>query len=105
MKMERERERGGNDLSFILCFRSGQLYVGDQILCINDIYLDSADSTLANLTHLLLVDSRRLSIELVLIRRIPTLDDSYAAVSSSKNNGHSCMPILSTPFHVDMVVR
>ncbi len=86
-------------------FRNGQLHIADQIICINNIYLNSYDSTLASRTHQLLIDSRRLSIELVIIRTTCTIDYSYAAVSLSNNNGHSCISILSTPFNVDMVVR
>jgi hypothetical protein len=108
---ERERERSRERSFFlifffiILFFRNGQLHIADQIICINDIYLNSYDSTLANHTHQLLVNSRRLSIELVIIRATSTIDYSHAAVSSSNNNGHSCISILSTPFNVDMVVR
>lgn len=111
IKGERERKKQrkifllGNFFFIILFLRNGQLHIADQIICINDIYLNSYDSTLANHTHQLLVNSRRLSIELVIIRTTSTIDYSHAAVSSSNNNGHSCISILSTPFTVDMVVR
>jgi hypothetical protein len=86
----------------IILFRNGQLHIGDQIVCINDIYLNSQDSTLAVRAHQL-IDSTQLSIELVIIAT--TADYPDAAVSTSNNDGHSCVPTLSTPFHVDMVVR
>jgi hypothetical protein len=87
-------------ISFII-YRNGQLHTGDQLVCINNIYLDSKDSTVAVRAHQLL-DSTQLSIELVVIAT--TNDYSHAAVSKSNNDGHSCVPTLSTPFHVDMVV-
>jgi hypothetical protein len=87
----------------VISFRNGQLHIGDQIVCVNDIYLDSHDSTLAVRAHQLLIDSTRLSIELVVIAT--TTERPHAAVSTSNNDGHSCVPTLSTPFHVDMVVR
>ncbi len=89
-------------ISFVR-FRNGQLHIGDQLVCINNIYLDSQDSTLAVRTHQLLIDSTQLSIELVVIAT--TTDYPHAAVSTSNNDGHSCVSTLSTPFHVDMVVR
>ncbi|CAF1198688.1 unnamed protein product [Adineta steineri] len=82
---------------------NGQLQIGDQIVCINDIYLNSKDTTLAFRAHQLLNDSTRLSIELVVIST--TFDYPHAAVSTSNNDGHSCVPTLSTPFHVDMVLN
>ncbi|CAF5125996.1 unnamed protein product, partial [Rotaria magnacalcarata] len=82
---------------------NGQLRVGDQIVCVNDIYFDSQDSTLAIRAHQLLLDLTRLSIELVVIAT--TTNYPHAAVGTSNNDGHSCVPTLSTPFHVDMVVR
>ena len=88
---------------YIVSFRNGQLHIGDQLVCINKIYLDSKDSTLAVRAHQLLIDSTRLSIELVVITT--AIDYPYAAVSTSHNDGHSCVPTSSTPFHVDMVVR
>jgi hypothetical protein len=100
----RERERD-KDISFTFIFRNGQLDIADQIICIHDIYLNLYDSIVASHTHQLLVDSRRLSIELIIIRTTDTIDYFHAAVSSSNNNGHSCISILSTPFNVDMVVR
>jgi hypothetical protein len=89
-------------ISFVQ-FRNGQLHIGDQIVCVNDIYLDSRDSTLAVRAHQFLIDSTRLSIELVVIA--PTADYPHAAASTSNEDGHSCVPTLSTPFNVDMVVR
>ena len=83
--------------------RNGQLHLGDQIISINNIYLNSEDSTLANRAHQLLIDSTRLSIELVVVAT--TIDYPHAAVSQSNIDGHSCVPTSSTPFHVDMVVR
>jgi len=92
-------------LVFPFSLRNGQLSLADQIIRINNIYLDSYDYlTLVNHTDQLLRDSSKLSIELVIIRTTGLIDYSYAAVSSSIRNGHSCMPILSTPFNVDMVV-
>ncbi|CAF2877629.1 unnamed protein product [Rotaria sp. Silwood2] len=82
---------------------NGQLRKGDQIVCINDIYLDSQDSTLAVRAHQLLLDLTRLSIELVVIAT--TTDYPHAAVATSNNDGHSCVPTLSTPSHVDMVLN
>jgi len=88
---------------YIIIFRNGELHIGDQLVCINNIYLDSQDSTVAVRAHQLLFDSTRLSIELVVIAT--TADYPHAAVSKSNNDGHSCVPTVSTPFHVDMVVR
>ncbi|CAF4656488.1 unnamed protein product [Rotaria sp. Silwood1] len=82
---------------------NGQLRIGDQIVCINDIYLDSQDSTLTVRAHQLLLDLTRLSIELVVIAT--TTDYPHAAVATSNNDGHSCVPTLSTPSHVDMVLN
>jgi hypothetical protein len=87
----------------IVQFRNGQLRISDQIVCINNIYLDSQDSTLAVRAHQLLIDSTYLSIELIVIAT--TTDYPHAAVSTSNEDGHSCVPTLSTPFNVDMVVR
>jgi len=83
-------------------FRNGQLYIANPIVCITDIYFDS---TLSNSTYQLLVDSRRISFEPIIITTTITSDFSYAAASTSNNDGHSCISILSTPFNVDMVVR
>lgn len=85
-----------------LC-RNGQLRVGDQIVCINDIYLNSQDTALVSRAQQLLTDPAHLSIELVVIS--PTADHAHTVVSTSTNDGHSCVPTLSTPAHVDMVVR
>lgn len=71
-------------------------------MCINDIYLDSKNPTLAIRAHQLL-DLTQFSIELVVIAT--TIDYTHAAVSKSNNDGHSCVSTSSTPFHVDMVVR
>lgn len=84
-------------------FRDGQLRIGDQIVSINGTYFDSKDSTLAISAHQLLLNLTQLSIELVVIAT--STDYPHAAVSTSNNDGHSCVPTLSTPFHVDMVVR
>jgi hypothetical protein len=95
--------------SIFYSFRNGQLHIADQIVCINDIYFDSYDSALANRAYQLLVDTKRLSFEFIIVKRTTTttniIDYSYAAVSTSNNDEHSCISILSTPFHVDMVVR
>ncbi|CAF4504515.1 unnamed protein product, partial [Rotaria socialis] len=80
-----------------------QLRVGDQIVCVNDIYFDSQDSTLAIRAHQLLLDLTRLSIELVVVAT--TTNYPHAAVGTSNNDEHSCVPTLSTPFHVDMVLN
>jgi hypothetical protein len=94
--------------SFFYSLRNGQLHIADQIVCINNIYFDSYDSTLVNCAHQLLVDTKRLSFEFIIIRTATAttiIDYSYAAVSTSNNDEHSCVSILSTPFYVDMVVR
>jgi hypothetical protein len=72
-------------------------------VCINNIYFDSKDPTLAARAHQLLIDPTQLLIELVVITT--TADYPHAAVSTSNKDGHSCVPTTSTPFHVDMVVR
>jgi hypothetical protein len=72
-------------------------------VCIDDIYFDSQDTALDIRADQLLLCSARLSIELVVIAT--TVGHPHAAVSTSNTGGHSCVPILSTPFHVDMVVR
>lgn len=84
--------------------RNGQLHLGDQLISINNIYLNSEDSTLAHRVHQLLIDSRRLAIELVVVATNPS-DYPHVAVSKSNTDGHSCVPTSSTHFHVDMVVR
>jgi hypothetical protein len=89
-------------ISFVR-FRNGQLRLGDQLISINNIYLDSKDSTLASRAHQLLIDSTQLSIELVVIAT--TNDYPHAAVSKSNDDRHSCISTSSTPFSVDMVVR
>lgn len=99
----RERKKKKLFISFVRS-RNGQLHLGDQLISINNIYLNSDDCTLAHRAHQLLIDSRRLSIELVVVATTPT-DYPHAAVSKSNTDGHSCVPTLSTPFHVDMVVR
>ena len=91
--------------SIFYSFRNGQLHIADQFVCINDIYFHSYDSTLANRVRQLLVDSKRLSVELVIIPTTNTTNYSHAVVSTSNNDEHSCISILSTPFNVDMVVR
>ena len=100
---EREREEKKLFISFVRS-RNGQLHLGDQLISINNIYLNSDDSTLAHRAHQLLIDSRRLSIELVVVATTP-IDYPHAAVSKSNTDGHSCVPTSSTPFYVDMVVR
>ncbi|CAF1666542.1 unnamed protein product, partial [Adineta ricciae] len=82
---------------------NGQLRVGDQIVCINNIYLNSQDTALVSRAQQLLTDPAHLSIELVVIS--PAADDPHAAVSTSTNDGHSCVPTPSTPSHVDMVLN
>ena len=84
-------------------FRNGQLHLGDQILSVNEIYLDSRDPTLAIRAHQLLLNSTRLTIELVVVST--AADHPHESTSQSNNDGHRCVPTLSTPFHVDMVVR
>jgi hypothetical protein len=84
---------------FLLFLRNGQLDITDRIVCINDIYLYSFDTTLINRAHQSL-----LQISFELITTIPIVY-IHAAVSTSNNDGHSCIPILSTLCNVDMVVR
>ena len=82
--------------------RNDQLHIADQIVSINNIYFDSNDPTIVQRAQDLLIDSGRLSIELVLISR--TLPSTDAVVPTLTNNGHDCVPSVSTPFHLDMVV-
>jgi len=86
----------------IIRHRNGQLHIGDQLVCINQIYLDSKDPTSVVRACHLLSESTELSIELVVITTI--FDYPHAAVSSSTSGEHSCVRTSSTPYNVDMVV-
>ena len=81
-----------------MSFRSGQLYIGDQIVCVNGIYLDSTSPTLAEHIDQLL-NLTQLSIELAVIST--TVDRSHVVVSSSENDRLQTLPM---PFDIDMVV-
>ncbi|CAF4646124.1 unnamed protein product [Rotaria sp. Silwood1] len=84
---------------------NGQLYRADRIVYVKAIYLNSYDLTRVNCAHQRLVDSRQVSIELVIITTTFTIAYSHAAVSTSNNNGHSCIQILSALVNVDMVLN